>query len=221
MIQTSNILKTQPHSVMGVNMKVNNTTRTINIFRTGTFTDMRGRTHTYSERDLDMMATVYNSGRKRGYNAPLCLGHPASNHPQYGETNALISRGGKLYATVTPDENLTGLVRSRAYKKISASFFMPHHKDNPYPGSWMLRHIGFLGAQPPAVKGLEEFLFSEACELSFFTYGTGTADFSDYVNPSDTDPQNIVHHVTQDISRTMNVSYCEALNIFHQLIWSN
>ncbi|EBQ2127382.1 hypothetical protein H5M87_004974 [Salmonella enterica] len=203
-------------------MKVNNKTRTINIFRTGTFTDMRGQSHTYSENDLDMIATVYNASRKSGYNAPLCLGHPASNHPQYGETNALISRGGKLYATVTPDENLTGLVRSCAYKKISAAFFTPHQKDNPYPGSWMLKHIGFLGAQPPAVKGLDEILFSEACELPLFFAGTSAgADFSEYVNPSETDPKNIVHHVTQDISRIINVSYCEALNLFYERIWSN
>ena len=43
------------------------------------------------------------------------------------------------------------------FKKRSASFYPPEHPNNPTPGKWHLRHVAFLGAQPPAVKGLRDF----------------------------------------------------------------
>ncbi|EEN7699107.1 hypothetical protein VA91_09400 [Salmonella enterica subsp. enterica serovar Muenchen] len=204
-------------------MKANSMTRTINIFRAGSFTCMDGRTLSYSERDLNAMAAAYNgAAQANGYRAPLCIGHPASNSPVYGQTNALTSRNGRLYATVTPDSRLVGLVRNKHYKKVSAAFYPPGHKNNSTPGAWLLQHIGFLGAMPPAVKGLDVIGFSEAFELPlFFADGDGTADFAEYVDPAENNPTNIIHHVTQDMARTMSVSYSEALNITNSFIWSN
>lgn len=204
-------------------MKANSMTRTINIFRTGRFTAMDGRTLSYSERDLDAMAAAYNGAAKaNGYRAPLCIGHPPSNSPEYGHINALTSRSGRLYATVTPESRLVGLVRSKSYKKVSASFYQPGHKNNPVPGAWLLRHVGFLGGMPPAVKGLEAIEFSEAFELPlFFSDGDGTVDFAEYTDPDESNPTNIIHHVTQDMARTMSVSYSEALNITNSFIWSD
>jgi len=40
------------------------------------------------------------------------------------------------------------------YKFRSASFYEPNDPSNPTPGSWHLKHVGWLGAQPPSVKGL-------------------------------------------------------------------
>lgn len=204
-------------------MKANSMTRTINIFRTGSFTAMQGRTLSYSERDLDAMAAAYNSAAKGGrYSAPLCIGHPASNKPAYGHVNALTSRKGRLYATVTPDSSLFSLVRGKNYKKVSAAFYPPGHKNNSTPGAWLLRHIGFLGAMPPAVKGLEALTFSESFDLPLLFAGpTGTASFAEYVNPDESNPRYIVHSVTQDISHIMGVSYSEALNITNSFIWSD
>jgi len=48
------------------------------------------------------------------------------------------------------------------YKKFSSSFYAPDSPSNPVPGVWYLRHIGTLGAVPPAVKGLRQYSFSEA-----------------------------------------------------------
>ncbi len=204
-------------------MKANSMTRTINIFRTGSFTAMNGSTYSYSERDLDGMAAAYNSAAKGGcYSAPLCIGHPASNNPRYGHVNALTSRKGRLYATVTPDSTLISAVRGKRYKKVSAAFYQPGHKNNPAPGAWLLRHVGFLGGMPPAVKGLEAIEFSEAFELPlFFSDGDGMADFAEYVDPAENNPRNIIHHITQDMARTMSVSYSEALNITNSFIWSD
>jgi hypothetical protein len=52
-------------------------------------------------------------------------------------------------------------VQAGAYKKVSASLYTPDHPSNPKPGSYYLRHVGFLGAQPPAIKGLEAISFSD------------------------------------------------------------
>ncbi|ELF7957293.1 hypothetical protein RA674_001370 [Salmonella enterica] len=204
-------------------MKANSLTRTINIFRTGSFTDINGRTFSYSERDLDAMATAYNSATKTNhYSAPLCLGHPVSNTPEYGHVNALTHRQGRLYATVTPDSSLVRLVRGKRYGKVSAAFYPPGHKNNLTPGAWLLRHVGFLGAMPPAVKGLEALTFSEASDLSLlFAGSTGTASFAEYADTDESNPRYILHSVTQDISRVMGVSYSEALNISNSFMWSN
>lgn len=90
----------------------------------------------------------------RRYPAPLVLGHPASNGPAYGHVRALDAVGGDLFAEVEPDPALRELVQAGHYKKLSASFWPPAHPENPAPGVWSLRHVGFLGAAVPAVLGL-------------------------------------------------------------------
>ncbi len=65
-------------------------------------------------------------------------------------------------------DELVNLVRSGHYKKVSASFLLPGHPSNPSKTSLHLKHIGFLGATPPGVKGLEQFEFAEfgqSCQL--------------------------------------------------------
>lgn len=44
---------------------------------------------------------------------------------------------------------------------VSPSFYPPSHHANPTPGKWSLRHLSFLGANPPAIKGLAAPTFSE------------------------------------------------------------
>ena len=55
------------------------------------------------------------------------------------------------------DEGFAGLLKAGRFKKRSASFYPPGHPSNPTPDRPYLRHVGFLGAQPPAVKGLADF----------------------------------------------------------------
>lgn len=137
--------------------------KTIEIFRAGTHTAMAGQEISFSDEDIDNMAAAYNGYHRAGYGAPLCLGHPASNSPAYGETTGLISKNGRLFALVKPDNRLLDMVQSGLYKKVSAAFYRPGEARNPAgTGAWYLRHIGFLGAQPPAVKGLEQVEFMEA-----------------------------------------------------------
>lgn len=48
------------------------------------------------------------------------------------------------------------MVSAGRFKKRSASFYRPDSTANPVPGVYYLRHVGFLGAQAPAVKGLKD-----------------------------------------------------------------
>ncbi|MDE8641943.1 hypothetical protein ACVWBY_03505 [Escherichia coli] len=199
-------------------MNLNSKTRSIHILKTGLFYDIFNRPFSFSEDDLDRMAAVYNARQKEGYNAPLCLGHPANDIPQYGQTNALISRNGNLYAIVTPNSDLISLVRANRYKKVSAAFHHPTHPQNPAKGAFMLKHIGFLGSMPPAIKSLESFQFSEHFDLpTFFAEDSGHADFSEYVNLSESDHRNIMHHIAQDISSSIGVSYLEGVKLYHEI----
>ena len=46
---------------------------------------------------------------------------------------------------------------------MSASLYPPKHKSSPKPGASYLKHVGFLGAAAPGVKGLGTVSFAE-CE---------------------------------------------------------
>ena len=45
----------------------------------------------------------------------------------------------------------------------------PNSTNNPVPGVYYLRHVGFLGAQPPAVKGLKDVAFAEEDDIVEFS----------------------------------------------------
>jgi hypothetical protein len=72
------------------------------------------------------------------------------------------------------DAAFAEMVNSGLFKKISASFYQPAAPGNPVPGVLYLRHVGFMGAQPPAVKGLKSASFSEAEE--------GIVEFGDWAD---------------------------------------
>jgi len=62
------------------------------------------------------------------------------------------------------------MLKKKMFKKRSISLY-PDLK---------LRHVGFLGAVPPAVKGLPDFAFSEESEITSFEFAEESLDFSDY-----------------------------------------
>ena len=195
--------------------------KTIEIFRAGTHTAMAGQEISFSDEDIDNMAAAYNGYHRAGYGAPLCLGHPASNSPAYGETTGLISKNGRLFALVKPDDTLLGLVRSGHYKKVSASFYKPGEASNPAgTGAWYLRHIGFLGSQPPAVKGLEQVEFMESCYPVCFGHNESHVYFSEFDGIADSQ-RAAQHLLIKDVSEACNVSYSEALTLTTPFIWSH
>lgn len=134
-------------------------TKYCEIFRAGTHKAADGSEKTYTTADLDTIANNFNAD----ISAPIVIGHPKTNNPAYGWVDSVKREGEKLYASfkqVVPE--FSEWVNKGYYKNRSISL---------YP-DMRLRHVGFLGAQPPAVKGLEEFQFSE--EENALTY-----DFAD------------------------------------------
>ncbi|PPD36757.1 MAG: peptidase [Methylomonas sp.] len=135
-------------------------TNPIQIFKTGTHVAMNGAELTFSEADLVASAKAYDPAL---HEAPLVVGHPSTDAPAYGWVKSLDAANGALSAQPDQlDPAFSELVAAGRYKKISAAFYSPHSPGNPVPGVYYLRHVGFLGAQPPAVKGLAQVNFSES-----------------------------------------------------------
>lgn len=129
------------------------------IFRAGTRTDANGNTITITEADLAAAAQAYDP---KVHEAPIVVGHPKADAPAYGWVKSLGVQNGVLTADFAQiDEGFADLVKAGRYKKVSASFYPPTSPNNPKPGVWTLRHVGFLGAQPPAVKGLSAISFAD------------------------------------------------------------
>jgi hypothetical protein len=123
---------------------------------------MSGHAIEFSESVLTDCAAAYDPAKWR---APLVVGHPKTNAPAYGWVDRLDYSEVGLEATPGDVEPaFAELVNAKRYANISASFWSPDAPGNPTPGSYYLRHVGFLGAQPPALKGLREPEFGESEE---------------------------------------------------------
>lgn len=129
------------------------------IFRAGTHTASDGKKYTFSESDLQAIASGYSPAISE---APLVVGHPKTDDPAYGWAESLEVRDSVLWAAPQQVEpQFAEMVNKGLFKKISASVYLPDTPGNPTPGKPYLRHIGFLGAQPPAVKGLPSAQFAD------------------------------------------------------------
>lgn len=128
-------------------------TRIFECFKIGRHVSMSGSVTEWGEADLERICSNY---RYQLDPAPLVLGHPIDNAPAYGEVKELFHKRGVLYAVAACGQTLIDMVRAGRYKNVSASFMAA----GTLPG-WALRHIGFLGAHPPAVKGLVPLQFAE------------------------------------------------------------
>ena len=134
----------------------------IEIFRGGRQVDSRGNEH-----DGDVVIDkALASFDPREHEPPLTVGHPEDNSPAFGWVEGLkeaVKDGVKVlmakFRQVAPD--FEDLVKQGLFKKRSASF---------YPDG-RLRHVGFLGAAPPAVKGLADMAFAEKGEFIAFVTG--------------------------------------------------
>jgi len=136
--------------------------KSIHIFRAGTHTSAGGNTLDFSADALQATAESYNPTISE---APIVVGHPKDNGPAFGWIDALEFNESGLHAKPRQvNGDFAEQVQNGAYKKVSASFYAPDAPSNPTPGTYYLRHVGFLGAMPPALKGLEAVQFSETEE---------------------------------------------------------
>jgi hypothetical protein len=138
------------------------TSKPIHIFKPGTHTAMSGQALSFSEADLLASALAYDPAL---HEAPLVVGHPKADAPAYGWVKSLAFAETGLQALPHQvDAAFAELVSAGRFKKVSASFYTPDAAANPKPGVYYLRHVGFLGAQPPAIKGLKQAEFAESQE---------------------------------------------------------
>lgn len=142
----------------------------IEIFKAGIHTDTTGNQRSFSVADVQAMATCYSAAR---HEAPLTLGHPGDDKPAYGWVKALqATADGRLLMTAKQvDPAFAESVQLGRYKKRSASFYPPNAPVNPAPGQWYLRHVAWLGAQPPAIRGMADANFGDSAnDLITFTF---------------------------------------------------
>jgi hypothetical protein len=136
----------------------------VEIFRAGKHTDSQGRTREFSVADLDRMVGSYQPEQ---HEAPAVIGHPKDNAPAWGWVDGL-KRVGEValakFKDVQPE--FADMVDRRLFKKRSISL---------YPDG-SLRHVGFLGAQPPAIKGLRDFAIGSEEECSVYEFAEAAAD---------------------------------------------
>lgn len=131
----------------------------LEIFRAGTFTSEEGDRLTFSDAEVAAIVAAYDPAKHK---APLVIGHPKTDDPAYGHAISLsLSDNNVVLAEpIDVDPAFADLVNAKRYDKISVSFWGPTSPRNPVPGVYYPRHIGFLGAVPPAVPGLKSPSFA-------------------------------------------------------------
>jgi len=135
----------------------------IEILKVGKWKDSSGKEHTFTEKDLEEIEKKYE---KRTNDAPIVVGHPKDNSPAFGWVEKLKKEGKVLKAKIkdiVPE--FADAVKKKMYKYVSVSL---------YPDN-RLRHIGFLGGVPPAVKGLEAVSFNDK-DSDFITFEFGEVE---------------------------------------------
>jgi len=116
------------------------------VFRCGSHVDRFGREVTITRDDIDAAIASYQTN-----SAPIVVGHPSLNAPAFGWIGAFRRIGDVVQAKAsTVADEFADLVKRHLYKNRSLAF-------GPGP---RFRHVGFLGAVAPAVKGLNEIQFA-------------------------------------------------------------
>ena len=119
----------------------------IEIFRGGEQTDSQGQTHD-GDKMIDDAVSLFNAAE---HEPPAVIGHPKDNAPAFAWVDGLKREGDSLLAKFKDAQpEFVDMLERGLFKKRSAAFY----------ANGMLRHVGFLGAMPPAVKGLADIKFN-------------------------------------------------------------
>lgn len=137
----------------------------IEVFKAGTQTDSAGNQREWTEADLQSIAAKYND--QQAHEAPVTIGHPLDNSPAYGWVDALKAVGGTLYAKFRDlQSDFVQMVNEKRFPKRSIALY----------DDGLLRHIGFLGAAPPAVKGMPDPKLTFSAEKTFSAYDSAFSE---------------------------------------------
>jgi len=130
----------------------------IEIAKVGKFRDSKGVERDLTPTLLSDIVSNFNGGEDA---AALTIGHPQHAAPAFGWVSELRMNGDRLEmkAEDTADE-FESMVRDGRFRTRSAGIWLNH----PSMKSPTIDHVAFLGAEPPAVKGLKQIQFSEQAE---------------------------------------------------------
>ncbi|MCH5149420.1 MAG: hypothetical protein J1G30_02025 [Spirochaetales bacterium] len=126
----------------------------IPFFKVGTFESQDGQKRSYTLQDLQEIERRYNERKEK---APIVIGHPAKNEEKpLGTIESVKIFKEKLFAFVDGvDSKFFKAFKSGAYRFCSVAL-----------QDLDIRHIGFLGAMPPAIKGLgDTFIIKEENDI--------------------------------------------------------
>jgi len=136
--------------------------------------------------DSDRLQRIKENYDSGFYQAPLVLGHPKHDSPAHGWVKELFMKGGELWAKATVHDELRRMVREGLYGPVSAKIGV---YNNLRGMGEHLRHVGFQGAQPPVMKGMQLATFAEGDwgELT----GTETCDITEIELHDSDDDSNL------------------------------
>ena len=128
----------------------------VEVFKAGTHTDSSGKRFTFGQAELGQMVANHKLGA-----APAVLGHPKHDDPAYGWVDDYKVEGASLFAKFKDiNPQFDAGVQSGAYRNRSVAVI----KDANH--GWRVRHVGWLGAVPPAIDGLAPMTFAAGDEDS-------------------------------------------------------
>ena len=138
--------------------------KAVEILATGTHTANNGKKVEVTPDYLRKMAGGYDIAYSE---APVVIGHPELNGPAYGwvKTLYLNPTSSRLLADIDVAPEFAELVRKGFFKKRSSSIYPDLNGKGPY-----LRHLGFLGAAPPAIKGLADLNLADGKDCYVFEF---------------------------------------------------
>jgi len=185
------------------------------ILKTGKFTSSNGVEKEFNLSDLEKIAADYNPSVSE---APIVIGHPKTNDPAYGWIDSLKVSGDRLIASakqIVPE--FMESLKNGLFKKRSVSLT---------PDGY-LRHVGFLGAELPAVKGLADINFSDdrSADESFeFADLSTLAEEPQVINPAIknetsndfAEPLSVILETLKNIQSTLEAKPIEPASIENQ-----
>jgi hypothetical protein len=123
------------------------TNQWVDIFAAGN----HGEKGVFTDADLDGIVRNFNP---TFHEPPAVIGHPEAAAPAYAWVEKLRRAGSTLQAMFKDAvPQFEEAVKSRRFPKRSVSLYKGEN-------GWTLRHVGFLGAQPPQIKGLADIKFA-------------------------------------------------------------
>ena len=170
----------------------------IEVFKSGTHTDSNGIKTTYTLEQINQIVQNYNQFVALHPNdlAPLVKGHPQNDAPAFGWIKRLVRKNDTIFADIVDiDNKLIADIEKKKYKNFSIAL---------YP-TLLLRHIGILGAVPPAVKGLNKngiVYFQKDAMYNEYDCYTDVSEENNVSEENDVNAKNNIDTKTDFIAET-------------------